>query len=234
MDQKGVTVFCDESGNGNSGHLVVAAVALEDSDVSAAQRSLQEEFDRTTALAERSGITQTSGDPAKGFHMAEDKWGVQSSIIEPLAQSLRRKVFVFATDRTTVKSNKELDHLLELYRKLGLTIVHRYSNYASVRFVIETNDHLLPHMADLAAQWGGATRHGRVEAEQQPKAPGSPLAYADYFALPCASWLDNGMAAPKNDARFIQFAKLLPNISLILSLEKGRLHSRAHPWTPVS
>ncbi|MBX9719169.1 MAG: hypothetical protein K2X36_10065 [Microbacteriaceae bacterium] len=234
MTHSSVTVFCDESGNGNSGHLVVAAVALEDTDISAAQRTLHEEFERTMALAERSGIAQSSGDPARGFHMSDDKWGVQSSVIEPLAQSLRRKVFVFATDRTTVKSNREPDHLLELYRKLGLTVVRRYSNYASVRFVIETNDDLVPHMADLVTKWSAATRHGQVMAEQQPKAPGSLLAYADYFALPCASWLDHGMAPREKDARFMQFVKLLPSISLILSLEKGRLHSRTHPWTPVS
>jgi hypothetical protein len=234
VKQSGVTVFCDESGNGNTGHLVVAAVALENSDISEAQRTLQAEHDRTIALAERSGILQTSGDPARGFHMSEDKWGVQSSVIEPLAQTLGRKVFVLTTDRTTVKSDKEIDHLLELYRKLGLTIVRRYSSYASIRFIVETNEELLPHMAALAAQWGTATRHGQVTAEQAPKSPDSLLAYADYFALPCASWLDNGMAPAATDARFMQFAKMLPNISLILSLEKGRLHSRAHPWAPVS
>lgn len=235
-----VHVFCDESGNGDATKsLVVAAIAISDSDLPGEVDALQEQYDRVLELARASGVDPYEKFQEQGFHRHKDKYGAQAAFVERLGSTLTRKVFLFATDRATVSSTDEVDHLIELYRRLSATLVRKFRDYAAISFVIENNDDLRRRWADLVAAVQPAAKGPRVSAEMVPKSPTSPLAEADYFAATCLYWLDSGMQPPASGSKsgsevtYLQFVELLPNVSLVLSLERGRLHSRRHPWGPV-
>lgn len=229
-----MTVFCDESGNAGTDHLVVAAVAIEDDALNAEISALREEHDRVVALAERSGVPASTHFEEKGFHKHEDNFGTQAGVVKVLSTSLNRKVFIAGTDRSSLADLPEVEHMLALYQFLGETIIRKFIEYDRIKFVIERNDILSSRLESLEDAWRSSTGFRSLLITQEPKSAASPLSESDYFASACAHWMNVGMSPPKTrEVVYLQFVNMLPSVSFVWSLEKGRLHSRKHPWAPV-
>lgn len=227
-----VFAFMDESGNGNPDQpLIVGAVVCdrERSDIEEAIRS------RYAQLRARPGFREMERYDTfieEGFHRSYDPFDVQANFIDLLISTAGFKAFLVATDRTKLTPAPEIDQLKAMYLWLTNTICRRFRSCDSVHFVIEQNDTLRPLLAEIEAtvnrwlQQSGPRHRPTVTVTERPKQPDSLLAMTDYVMGVTAAWMRSGAVRDPAAIAYRQFRDVEGCLSLLYSLEKGRLSSR--------
>jgi hypothetical protein len=234
-----VKLYMDESGNGHpSLPLIVGVVAVDDGDAEETEQRIRDLFTRLSARRSLRGLRSFEDFCMHGFHASTDPPEVSVPFLE-LLQDLVFKAYMVVTDRTTSHAgNTELDKLKFMYVSLLSDLVIAFRREEELVCHIEHNDSLrrftrdLPGLALSLANEKLADRRvslPTLTVISTPKMRAMSLAIVDYVMLAAHRWIQSGYSTDVADRKYRGYRGLEHFISLLYSLESGRISSRKEP-----
>lgn len=227
-----ITVFLDESGNGNPDQpLVVCGIAVEAGLVGEFEERIRSAYQRVLARPTFRDAEDRERFRRTGFHRSLDLPEVGIEFVHLLSSTSIYKALIIATDRSTLTSDDEVDQLVELYVRLGGVLRRQFRPAPRVDLVIEQNEPLLARMDEIRDRVNSRRNtHGRslptVTVTQAAKSPDSVLAAADGLALVASQWLQAGRATDARKFQYRAYVETEAAISWFCSLEHGVLSTR--------
>jgi len=224
----------DESGNGNPGQpLIVGAVVVDanSGDIEADIRQMYRELSARRSLRGHKGFEKFR---KSGFHASTDPTEVSQPFIELLQRSGGFKVYLMATSQHAYRGLTEAQVISEMYETIIADNLIRYRGQAAMTVCIEENDSLrsmlrnLPRFAASRAitKLGTHVKLPEIRVEMVKKGSVMSLAITDYAMLATSRWISSNFATDPSGRAYRGFREIAPTISLLYSLEDGKLASR--------
>jgi hypothetical protein len=233
-----VQLYMDESGNGNpSQPLIVGAVAIDDSDAEEIENRIRELFARLSARRSLAGLRSFEEFRRSGFHAAADPPGF-STLFSELMQDLFFKAYMIVTDRTSPHAGVTQGEKLNfMYVRLLSDLLLEFRKESELVCRIEQNDSLrqlfrdLPELSSRRAieKVGRQVALPRLSVIVVPKLEAMSLAIVDSIMLTTSRWINAKYSRDVTDRNYRDFRGIEHFISLLYSLEQGRISSRKQP-----
>lgn len=232
-----VTVFMDESGNGNLAQpLIVGAVVvdLDACDIEEEIRLLHKELSARRTFRGHKGFEKFQ---KNGFHASTDSPETKPRFIELIQRGSGFKILMIGTWYHTRGNMTEKQVLSEMYQSLVADILLQHHSQSVLTICIEDNVGLrrmlreIPRYAVLRAQikLGRLTKLPEIRMELAEKGSVMTLAVADYAMLIASQWMHKGCVADLAVREYRAFREIEPSISLFYLLEDGvKLNRKTH------
>ena len=229
-----LTLYMDESGNGNRDlPLLVGAIAtdVDTEDIEAEIRGLYEELSARRAL---SGLPSFEEFRRNGFHAKNDPPEVRTPFLEFIQKTVGFKAYVYFTDRTSSPNLSEPQQIEQLYAILVADNLIRYRTHPKISCVIEENSELrrlvrtLPELANSKAleRLGREVPLPALRVRMVQKGESMSLAIIDYVMMAVSRWIRSEYSRDISKREYRAFREISPTLSLLYSLESGLLLNR--------
>lgn len=229
-----ITIFMDESGNGNSGRpLVVGAVVVDASvgDIEAEITQLYRELAARRSLRGHKGFEKFR---KSGFHASTDPLEISQPFIEYIQRSGAFKIYLMTSGRPADQGRTEAQLISGMYEAIIADNLIRYRGQAAITVCIEENDGLrrmlrsLPMFSRYHAlvKLGTITELPEVRVEMVKKGSAMTVAIIDYAMLAASRWISSGFTTDPSNRAYRGFREIAPAISYFHSLEDGKLATR--------
>lgn len=226
-------LFMDESGNGNSNQpLIVGAVELGD-DADYIEQRVRDLHKRLCARPSLVGHPKFENFSKNGFHSSADPLDVSLPFLE-LIRTLFFRVYMVATDRTSVPGDTESERIELMYVKLLSDLSIRHRNERELLCYIEQSEGMgsiirrLPESVTRRAyeMLGKAAPLPQLKIAMVAKKDYMSMAIIDYVMSAVTRWLQAGRSTRPEDYPYRAFREIEPFISVLYSFEHGRISSR--------
>lgn len=229
-----IVIYMDESGNGNPDQPLIVGAVVTDADAGDIEgeiRQLYRELSARRALRGHKGFEKFR---STGFHASTDPLEVSQPFIELIQRSAGFKVHMIATRQHSYQGLTEPQVISEMYETIIADNLIRYRDQAALTVCIEENDalrpmlHNLPRFATFRAlvKLGTIAKLPQIRMEMVKKGSVLSLAIADYAMLATSRWISSNFTTDPDSRAYRGYREIAPSISLLQSLEDGKLASR--------
>ena len=229
-------LFMDESGNGNADQpLIVGAVELSE-DADAVEKRIRDLHRILCAKSSLFGFESFEKFRENGFHSSTDPREVSGRFVE-LIGSLFFRSYMVTTDRTRFPGRAEPELIELMYVKLlsDLSIKHRRE--AELLCYVEQSEDMrsiirrLPDgvLKQSRKTIGKVTPLPDLNIMMVTKRDYMSTAIIDYVMAAVSRWLKAGCNTSPSNYVYRSFREFEASISILYSLERGRISSRKDP-----
>lgn len=226
----------DESGNGNASQsLIVGAVELSE-DADDVEKRIRDLHKSLSAKSSLFGLGSFEKFRENGFHSSTDPREVSGRFLELMGSILFRSYMV-TTDRTRFPGRAEPELIELMYVKLlsDLSIKHRHET--ELLCYIEQSEGMpsiirrLPDgvLKQSRKTIGKATSLPDLKITMVAKQDYMSTAIIDYVMAAVSRWLKEGCTTSPTQYSYRAFREIEASISMLYSLERGRISSRKDP-----
>jgi hypothetical protein len=232
-----LTLYLDESGNGNAGQpLIVGAVACDGYTIDP-EEQIQAFYRELKSRSSLVGLPSFEAFVKDGFHASENPPEVVGAFREMVLQELHFKLYMITTDRSCMAPLPEPEQIKEMYAKLITDIVLSARRRVSVHCIFEQNHELRDFIRDLPAivlqraskNSAASLRIPPVTVQMKPKMDSMSIAVIDFAMLAVSKWIRSDRVLDPTKRDYRAFREVEPMISLLYSLESGVISSRSRP-----
>lgn len=233
-----ITIYMDESGNGNPDQpLVVGAVVVDADagDIEAEVAKLYRELAARRSLRGHPGFEKFR---KSGFHASTDPPEVAQTFIELIQRTAGFKIHLIASKERTYRGLTETQLISEMYERIVADNLIRYRSQVSLTVCIEENDSLRAMIRKLPifstnhaiAKLGKFADLPAIKVEVIRKGEIMSLAIVDYAMLAASRWMSSDFTTDPRNRAYRGFREIEPSISVFSTLEDGTLVSRKVSW----
>jgi len=230
QDAKTLHVVLDEAFDPFTG---VCAVVMTDDEFRSANSEIMKLKDDLGQSGYLAGLASYKRFLTNGFHAVDDTPEISTRFIDELFKRLPGKAFIYYTDGQRRRDLSPKKTVLLLYACIIQVILLNHPRATQINLHFEHHqelDRFFPHVADLSAR---RTRtHATVVVESCLKGEPASLALADYILHvfgQSIQFVAYGYI-PTEKYQYRNLLAIKNHVSLIYSMERGRIASRTHHW----
>lgn len=231
-----VKLFMGESGNRDPGRpLIVETIELGDDadDVEESIRALHRRLSAMRSLDKLPGFEEFR---RRGFYSENYPQQVSISFLELIRNTIFR-ISAITTDRTKLSGITASNQINVMRVKLLSDLLIQHRNKPNILLHIEQSPAIQPlvrQLADNATKQAHKTLDTTAPLPQLTinmvtKADCMSMTIVDYTMSVIARWLRTGRTTNPEDQAYQDFREIEPFISVLYSLEHGRISSRKDP-----
>ncbi|MET9434413.1 hypothetical protein [Streptomyces sp. NPDC006551] len=229
-------LFMDESGNGNASQpLIVGAVELGE-DADDVEKKIRDLHRSLSARSSLFGLASFEEFRKNGFHASTNPREVVDRFLELMGNIIFRSYMV-TTDRTRFTGRAESELIELMYVKLlsDLSIKHRHESellcYVEQSEGMQSIIRRLPGSVfkQSCKTIGKAASLPELKITMVAKQDYMSTAVIDFVMAAVSRWLQAGCTTSPKDYAYRAFREIEASISMLYSLERGRISSRKDP-----
>jgi len=232
-----IRVYMDESGNGNESQPLIVGAVVADLEASEIEARIQDLYRDLSVSRSWAGLPSFEEFRATGFHASSDPWEVSGPFLALIQEGGGFKAYMLMTDRTNVPTLSENERIAMMYEVLLGDLLIRYHRSSEIVCYIEQNDGLRGLAQTLPA---AAKRRALARLDREAPLPKTTvsmvrktevmsMAIVDYIMHAVSGWIRSAYQQEPKDRKYRAFREVEPLVSLLYSLERGRLVSRSMP-----
>ncbi len=200
-------------------------------DIESDIRQLYRELSARRALRGYKGFEKFR---ASGFHASTDPLEVSQPFLELVQRGAGFKVHMIYSLEHSSESRTEAQVIAVMYEMIIADNRIRYRGQAAMTVCIEENDALRPMLRNLSqysahraiVKLNAIVELPDIQIEMVKKGSVLSLAVADYAMLAASRWIKSGFSTDPASRVYRGFREIAPSVSLLYSLEDGRLVDR--------
>ena len=229
-----ITIYMDESGNGNPDQPLIVGAVVADADAGDIESDIRQLYRELSARRSLRGHEGFEKFRASGFHASTDPLEVSQPFLELIQRSAGFKVHMVFSREHSPGSRTEAQVISDIYETIIADNRIRYRDQAAMTVCIEENDALRPMLRNLSTysayraivRLNAIVELPDIQIEMVKKGSVMSLAIADYAMLAASRWIKSDFTTDPASRAYRGFREIAPSVSLLYSLEDGKLVDR--------